>query len=178
MAEGGIWADQDPNLDPNLDPPDYTHTAYYHQPVIPIEGLERDAYYRAPTYQLVSQSYTAQQKELCDQLPKFSGLYGEDVLAFIKRVDQSMQDLRMTSGQVASALFSKLSPLQGRAALFVNQARSDPSDQSEYRHTIYWCAQEMVPGRDWIPYQPRRPSVDSIPESEASVDSTQSVTTH
>ena len=48
MAEGG-WADEDPNLIPS----DYTHTAYYNQPVIPIEGLERDAYYRAPTYQLI-----------------------------------------------------------------------------------------------------------------------------
>ena len=105
MAEGGIdaWGDDDPNLQPQV----YTHTAYYNEPVIPIEGLEVDAYYRAPTYLPTNQSLTAQQKEFCEQLPKFSGLNGEDVLTFIKRVDQTMQDLRLTSGQVASALFSK-----------------------------------------------------------------------
>ena len=175
MAEGGVaaWGEDDPNLQPQ----NYAHTMYYNEPVIPIEGLERDAYYRAPTYLPTTQSLTAQQKEFCEQLPKFSGLNGEDVLTFIKRVDQTMQDLRLTSGQVASALFSKFSPLQGRASTFVNQARSDTADHSEYRHAIYWCAQERVPGRDWIPYQPRRPSVDSIPESVASVDSQDSVAT-
>ena len=136
MADGGEdnWADQDPNPIP----PNFTHTMYYNQPVIPIEGLERDAYYRAPSYQLVNQSYTAQQKELCDQLPKFSGFYGEDVLAFIKRVDQSMQDLRMTSGQVASALFSKHSPLTGRASTFVNNTRTDTERHQIERRNVYW----------------------------------------
>ena len=109
MAEP-LWADHDPdNPGPPGGPQVWTHTAYYNENPIPIEGLEVDAYYRAPTYQLMSQSLTASQKELCDQLPKFTG-NSEEVTMFIKRVDQAMQDLRMTSGQVASALFSKYSP--------------------------------------------------------------------
>ena len=71
------WADQDPNPGP----PRWTHTAYYTNIPIPIEGLEVDAYYRAPTYQQLSQSLTAQQKELCDQLPKFSG-HSDEVLMY------------------------------------------------------------------------------------------------
>ena len=174
-----LWADQD--LD-NPGPPGaggphpWTHTAYFNEHPVPIEGLEVDAYYRAPTYQQLSQSLTAQQKELCENLPKFSG-NSEEVTMFIKNVDQKMQDLRMTSGQVASALFSQYSPLHGKAALFVNHCRSDSTDQSQYRHANFWCAQEAIPGRDWQPYQPRRESIDSINESIASVESRASVAT-
>ena len=176
-----LWADQEQdNLVPGPPGPGgpqvFTHTAYYNEHPVPIEGLEVDAYYRAPTYQQLSQSLTAQQKELCDNLPKFSG-NSEEVTMFIKRVDQAMQDLRMTSGQVASALFSNYSPLKGKAALFVNHCRSDLTDQSQYRHANYWCAQEAIPGRDWQPYQPRRDSIDSINESIASVESRASVAT-
>ena len=176
-----LWADQEQdNLVPGPPGPGgpqvFTHTAYYNEHPVPIEGLEVDAYYRAPTYQQLSQSLTAQQKELCDNLPKFSG-NSEEVTMFIKRVDQAMQDLRMTSGQVASALFSNYSPLKGKAALFVNHCRSDLTDQSQYRHANFWCAQEAIPGRDWQPYQPRRESIDSINESIASVESRASVAT-
>ena len=48
-----------------------------------------------PPPQLTNQSFTAQQKEFCEQWPKFSGVIGEDVLTFIKRVNQAMQNLRL-----------------------------------------------------------------------------------
>ena len=69
-----LWANQEEdNLVPGPPGPGgpqvFTHTAYYNEHPVPIEGLEVDAYYRAPTYQQLSQSLTAQQKELCDNLP-------------------------------------------------------------------------------------------------------------
>ena len=158
-------------------PEQYNHTAYFTDPVLPMEGLENDAYYRAPVQQISTQTFTALCKEFCAQVPKFGGQSGEDVVKFIKRVDQTMHDLRMTSGQVAAALWSPNSPLHDRAATFFNHARSNKSETSKYRHATYWCAQEAVPGRGWIPYQARRPSVDSINESEASADSEDSVAT-
>ena len=159
--------------EPNL----HNHTAYFNEPVLPMEGLENDAYYRAPVQTISTQTFTALCKEFCAQLPRFGGQSGEDVVKFIKRVDQTMQDLRMTSGQVAAALFSVNSPLHDRAGTFVNHARSNKSNTSKYRHATYWCSQEHVPGRGWIPYQPRRPSVDSIAESEESLASEDSVAT-
>ena len=76
-------------------PEQYNHTAYFTDPVLPMEGLENDAYYRAPVQQISTQTFTALCKEFCAQVPKFGGQSGEDVVKFIKRVDQTMHDLRM-----------------------------------------------------------------------------------
>ena len=144
---------------------------FYDLPVMRIQGQEEGVNYQPHPRRMTTQSFAAKVTEICNQLPKFGGKEGESVEKFIKNVDACMTNMHISSKEAAAALFSHISPLHGRAATFVNFARTDPK---LYPHAEYWCAQDEQERVDAVPYQKRRDSVATIASSHPSEKSEES----
>lgn len=125
---------------------------FYDLPVMRIQGQEEGVNYQPHPRRMTTQSHAAKVTEVCNNLPKFGGKEGESVKTFIKCMDACMTNMHISSREAATALFSQNSPLYGRAATFVNFARTD---SELYPHADHWCAQDEQERVDAVPYQKR-----------------------